>query len=136
MTIATSPFPLRKNTATLVEKELAGELMLMDLKTKKASCLNPAAAFVWRHCDGRTSIEELAQLLAEETGAPADARVVEFALRSLDKDGLMQQTALSGGEDARLGRRQLFQKLGWAAALMVAVPLVLTVTARKANAFS
>ena len=136
MTSQTSSFPLRKDSASLVRKELAGELMLMDLNTKKASCLNPAAAFVWKHCDGKTSIEELAQLLAEETAAPADVRVVEFALRSLDKEGLMEETAAAGNEDARLGRRQLFHNLGWAAVWMAAVPLVLTVTAKKANAFS
>jgi ferric-dicitrate binding protein FerR (iron transport regulator) len=133
----TSPvsYPLSKSASGLIEKEVAGELLLCDPKSKKAFSLNRAAAFVWKYADGKTSIEELARMLAEETGTPADTRVVEFALRALDKDGLMEYVDLyTAGEDANLGRRQLFSKLGWAAALIVAVPLVLTVTARKANA--
>jgi hypothetical protein len=133
----TSPvsYPLSKSASGLVEKELAGELLLCDPKSKKAFSLNRSAALVWKHSDGKTSVEELARLLAEETGTPADTRVVEFALRQLDKDGLMEYVGLPTGEDANLGRRQMFRKLGWAAALIVAVPLVLTVTAQKAQAY-
>jgi hypothetical protein len=126
-------YPLRKSATGLVEKELAGELLLCDLSSKKAYSLNQSAALVWKHADGRTSIEELSTLLAKETGAPADMRVVEFALRSLDKDGLMEQAGLPGGEEPSLDRRQLFHKLGWAAALLVALPMV---TAVKASAVS
>jgi hypothetical protein len=130
---AESSFPLRKNATGLVEKELAGELLLCDLSNKKAFSLNRSAALVWKHADGRTSIEELATLLAEETGTPADTRVVEFALQSLDKDGLMEQAGLPGSEETNLDRRRLFHKLGWAAALLVALPMV---TAVKASAVS
>jgi hypothetical protein len=126
-------YPLRKNAAGLVEKELAGELLLCDLSSKKAFSLNRSAALVWKHADGRTSIEELATLLAEETGTPVDTRVVEFALRGLDKDGLMEQAGLPDGEETNLDRRKLFHKLGWAAALLVALPMV---TAVKASAVS
>jgi len=115
----------------LIEKELAGELLLCDLDSKKAYSLNRSAALVWKHADGRTSIEELAVLLAKETGTPADTRVVEFALRKLDEDALMESTGLPRGEDTNLDRRRLFHKLGWAAALLVALPMV---TAVKASA--
>ena len=133
MTIAEFSFPLRKSATGLVEKELAGELLLCDLDSKKAFSLNRSAALVWKHADGRTSIEELAALLAKETGTPADTRVVEFALRKLDKDELMECTGLPRGEDTSLDRRQLFHKLGWAVALLVAFPIV---TAVKASAIS
>jgi hypothetical protein len=129
-------YPLSKNAAGLIEREVAGELLLCDPTTRKAFSLNRSAALVWKHANGKTSIEELARLLAEETGTAADTRVVEFALRELDKDGLMEHVDLPTGEDANLGRRQLFRKLGWAAALIVAVPVVLTVTAQKAHAGS
>lgn len=122
-------FPLRKDSSGLVQKEMAGELLLFDSTRKQAFCLNSSAAFVWRHADGKTSADELARLLAEETGTPADTRVVDFALRGLDKDGLMERVDLPEDEDANLGRRQLFRKLGWAAALLVALPLVTTVKA-------
>jgi hypothetical protein len=127
-------FPLRKSPASLIEEEVDSELMVLDLSTRKAICLNRSAAVVWEHCDGKTSTEELARLLAEEFGTPADVRVVEFALRKLDQEGLMEYVPAPLLDDANLGRRRLFRKLGWAAAAMVALPLVLTVGVTKANA--
>jgi len=108
--------------------------MLFDPTTKKTHCLNQAAAIVWQHADGATSLEELARLVAEQTGAPADVRVVEYALRKLDEEGLMEHVDEPASDDANLGRRQLFGKLGWAAALIVGVPLVIAVSPRKAYA--
>jgi ferric-dicitrate binding protein FerR (iron transport regulator) len=122
-------FPVRKDSSCLVQKEMAGELLLFDLNRKQAFCLNRSAALIWQHSDGKTSVDELARLLARETETPADTRVVEFALRSLDKDGLMEQVALPAEQDAGLDRRRLFRKLGWAAALLVALPLITTVKA-------
>ena len=113
---------------------MAGELMIFDPASKKTTCLNKSAAIVWQHSDGKTSVEELARLVAEQTATPEDIRVVEFALRKLEEDGLMAEIIPLTSEDANLGRRQLFVKLGWAAALIVGVPLVLTVSAQKAYA--
>jgi len=126
-----SSLPLRNLSANLVQKELGGELLLCDLKTKRAFSLNQAAAVVWKHSDGRTSIDELARLVAEAAATPADHRVVELALRTLHKDGLMERVSLPASEDANLGRRQLFRKLGWAAALLVALPAVTAVAATR-----
>jgi ribosomal protein L28 len=131
MSTQTRSLPLRNNSTHLIQKELGGELLLCDLKTKRAFSLNRSAAVVWKHSDGRTSIDELARLVAEATGTPADNRVVEFALRSLDKDGLMEQVNLPTREDANLGRRQLFRKLGWAAAALVALPAVTAVAVTR-----
>jgi hypothetical protein len=110
--------------------------MLFDPSSKKTYCLNQSAATVWQNSDGRTSIEQLANLVATQTGTPADVRVVEFALLQLNEDGLMIEIAPPTTEDANLGRRQFFKRLGWAAALLVAVPLVTTVKAPKAYAAS
>jgi hypothetical protein len=127
-------YPLRKDSASMIQEELAGELMVLDLATRKAFCLNRSAVVVWEHCDGKTSIEELARLLAEETETPAELRVVEFALHKLNQEGLMEYVPAPVAEDANLDRRRLFGKLGWAAAAMAALPLVLTVGVTKANA--
>jgi len=105
--------------------------MVFDPSTKKSTCLNQSAALVWHNSDGQTSISELAAIVTSKTGTPEDTRVVEFALRKLDEAGLMEKVDLPANEDAGLARRQLFTKLGWAAALLIGMPLVLTV---KANA--
>jgi Coenzyme PQQ synthesis protein D (PqqD) len=49
----------------------AGAIWLMvDPVTDKVHSLNPAAFWVWHHCDGRTSPEQLGTWLAEDAGIP------------------------------------------------------------------
>ena len=50
----------------LIVRQLSDETLVYDLKRDKAHCLNPTAAAVWRHCDGRTSVSQLAALLRRE----------------------------------------------------------------------
>jgi hypothetical protein len=47
----------------LVIKELASETLVYDESKHRAHCLNQAAAFVWKHCDGCRSISTLARLM-------------------------------------------------------------------------
>ena len=55
----------------LIVEELQDETLVYDLERHKARCLNPAAALVWRHCDGQTSVAEVAALLEEQSATPA-----------------------------------------------------------------
>ena len=120
---------MRRDSSGIVQKEMADELLIFDPIRKQAFCLNRSAAFVWKNSDGQTSVDQLACRLGEETGTPADTRVVEFALRELEKDGLMECVDLPADENAGLDRRKLLRKLGWAAALLVALPMITTVKA-------
>ncbi len=45
----------------VVEEELDSEVLLFDPRTGQSYQLNETAASVWRSCDGRTSIERIAQ---------------------------------------------------------------------------
>jgi hypothetical protein len=46
-------------TKELVVQELKGELLIYDLSTNKAFCLNETSALVWQLCDGKSSISEI-----------------------------------------------------------------------------
>ena len=59
----------------LVVQELPDEVMVYDLKSHKAHCLNKTAAFIWNHCDGETSVADLVTLLKEESGSSANEAV-------------------------------------------------------------
>ena len=37
----------------LVVQEMPDEVLIYDLDTNKAHCLNQTAAFVWKSCDGK-----------------------------------------------------------------------------------
>jgi hypothetical protein len=113
--------PLRRDD--LIVRTMDDETLVYDRARHKAHCLNRAAALVWRHCDGKTTVAEVAKLLPAELGLPADEELVQLALAELRKARLVQT------EDApavRYSRRDLARKLGVA---MVAVPAVLTILA-------
>jgi hypothetical protein len=55
------------------------EVLIYDLKQHKAHCLNKTAALVWNHCDGETSVSEMATLLQKEA-APRLAKKLSGTL--------------------------------------------------------
>jgi len=65
-----SDFP-KAREAGLILEPLDDELLVYDIQSHRSNALNATAAFVWRHCDGKTSIPELARCLA---GLPAEER--------------------------------------------------------------
>ncbi len=54
----------------LVIQEMPEEVLVYDLDTNKAHCLNQTAAFVWKSCDGRNSVAEKANT-PPKTDAPS-----------------------------------------------------------------
>ena len=111
--------------------ELAEETLVTDLQSHKVHALNGVAALIWRHCDGKTSVPELARLLPAELQVKGAEDVVQLALQQLGRRHLLMEAPppLSGA--ARLSRRDALKKL---AVVAFALPVVMTVTARSANA--
>jgi len=75
----------------IIRKEVDGELLVYDLTRDKAHCLNESAAAIWKRCDGRTSVKEIAASLAKEVGATVDERVVWLALADLRRSHLLEE---------------------------------------------
>ena len=115
----------------LVVQEVMEEILVYDLKRHQAHCLNRAAAFVWRHCDGRRSVPCLARLLGQELGAPVSEQVVWLALDQLDRRRLLEGRLARPAGTVRVSRRELMRKLGLAGA---ALPWVASIAAPKAAA--
>lgn len=76
--------------AHLVVEELADETLVYDEDRHEAHCLNQTAAFVWKHCDGRTAVNRMARMLEGEMKAPVSNEVVLFALHQLEKSHLLE----------------------------------------------
>jgi hypothetical protein len=115
----------------LIVKEVADEVLVYDLDRNKAHCLNPAAALIWEHCDGKKGIDEIATRVASATGMSADREVVLLALTQLGKAGLLEGETLRVDRASGLSRRDLIKRIGVAA---VAVPLVTSILAPTASA--
>ena len=117
--------------ADLVLQELADEVLVYDLKTHEAHCLNKTAAFVWQHCDGETSVSELAALMEKEWGQPVIEDVIRLALKQLSRAGLLQRQLDATDNASRVSRRTVLRRLGTAAAM---IPVVMSIVAPTASA--
>ena len=96
----------------LVVEGFLDEVLVYDLQRNRAHCLNRTAALVWQNCDGRTTVAELAGLLASELEIPANEAMVWMALNRLSKARLPRSAGhpagnathlLAAGGDADIG---------------------------------
>ena len=126
MSRTVQPLP-KARTEQLVIKELSDETLVYDETNHEAHCLNRTAAFVWRHCDGRTSVAKIARLLTKEMNTPVSEQLVWFALSQLEKAQLLEKHLPRPINVVQISRRELMRRLGIAAA--VALPLVTSIVA-------
>lgn len=112
-------------------------MIVYDLDSHQAHCLNHTAALVFLRSDGVHTVGDLARELGTETGMPSDEGVVRLALRQLASAGLLDP---GGPRDpgARLetsSRREALKQvgLGAAALLPVVTSLLVPSPAEAAN---
>jgi hypothetical protein len=86
--------PLARSENLVVE-ELDGEVLIYDQVSNHAHCLGPAAAAVWRACDGKTKTGDL----GEATGLDADT--VKVALGELESKNLLDVGPMLGNGTTR-----------------------------------
>ena len=118
----------------LVVEELPDETLVYDLKRHKANCLNRTAALVWQHCDGQTTVPELAALLEEQFATPTDEAVVWMALDRLGRAHLLREQVTLPAERARYSRREVLRTLRRAAGISLLLPVVESIVAPRAAA--
>jgi coenzyme PQQ synthesis protein D (PqqD) len=127
----TAPAHLPKMRAhDLVIDDLPDEVLVYDLESHKAHCLNRSAALVWRACDGKSSSGEIASRLTAELDSPFSEDLVLIALNQLEKLDLLEHEPAMPAHFAVLSRRRMIRNLGLAAA--VAVPVVTSIVAPTA----
>ncbi len=119
----------RERTHHLVIQDVEQEMLVYDLDTNKAVCLNPTAKFVWRKCDGKTSVLEISKLLDKELSTEATQEVVKLALNELQKANLLEENALFVDGEPSVSRRDLIKNYGMP---MVALPIVMSLVAPTA----
>jgi len=119
-------------TEGLVVQELSDEVLVYDLDRHKAHCLNETAAFVWKQCDGTSTVAEISGRLAERFDASADEDVVWSAISQLEKSHLLHGRVTQAPGGRKVSRRDLMRKAGIAAA--IALPLITSVVAPTAAA--
>jgi hypothetical protein len=106
------PVQPRARQADLIVTEVADEVLVYDEQRHRAHALNSSAARVWRHCDGRTTVPELATKLQQELPSPVDEQIVWLALKELDRAHLLTERLPSGLLDEGLSRRKMLRRVG------------------------
>ena len=96
----------------LVVRELPDEVLVYDLESHAAHCLNHTAALVWQHCDGERTVADIATALEPELGE-VDDEVVWLALEELWKRELLQGEPEEG---SGISRATLLKRVGVGAA--------------------
>jgi hypothetical protein len=123
----------------VIARELGDEVLIYDRSRDKALCLNRTAAFVWKQCNGRTSIAQIANRLGREMSSsfetPIDERLVWYAISQLRREHLLKEQVESprrvlASMNGHLDRRQVIRALGLAT--IVALPLVTSIIAPTA----
>ncbi len=123
-------YPTARQDKLLVQ-ELGDELVVYDQESDRAHRLNRTAALVWRHCDGRTGVAALAEVLRSELDLPPDDQVVQLALDRLERANLLRLPDAPAESTPRrpVSRRHVMRRLAAAGAASMLLPVVSSITA-------
>lgn len=113
-------FPFARREGLIVE-ELQHETLVYDLESHKAHSLNATAAVLWRACDGKNSVSDLARIVGAPSDLNDDEEVVLLGLARLNRASLLVDYH---PEDRSITRRQTLRKIGLAGALTIVLPVV------------
>jgi hypothetical protein len=111
----------------LVVQEVPDEVLVYDLDTNKAHCLNKAAAAVWKSCDGTKSVSDIARVVEIELGSNVNDDFVWLAIDQLGENNLLDGEMRS--TFAGQTRREVLRKIGLAS--VIAIPMIASLAAPK-----
>ncbi|MBM4073590.1 MAG: PqqD family protein [Planctomycetes bacterium] len=120
----------KRRQADLLIRELPDETLIYDQRCNKAHSLNLASALIWRHCDGRTPIPALVEIVERELNLEEADHLVQLALEQLSRRNLLEQAVVLPTEVPQ-GRREALRKM---LATVAALPVIMSVTAGTARA--
>lgn len=109
----------------LVIQEMPEEVLVYDLDTNKAHCLNQTAAFVWKSCDGKNSVADITRLAGADSGSVVPEDLVWLAIDQLSEKNLLANELKADFNGST--RREVIKKIGLAA--VIGLPLVASLTA-------
>lgn len=109
----------------LVVQEMPDEVLVYDLDTNKAHCLNNSAALVWRACDGTNSVADIVRQFESNGAGKVTEDFVWLAIDQLNENNLLEGTVAP--RFSGQSRRQVLKTIGLAS--MVAIPVIASLVA-------
>ena len=123
-----SDFPIARQQDLIIE-EVSDEVLVYDLNTDRAHCLNRMSALIWRNCDGENTAGDIAEILERELNSPVAVQVVMLGLEELSRYDLLKKETFQASTE-RVSRRRLIRNLGLTAA--ISLPLIMSIAAPTA----
>jgi len=103
----------------LIVEQLPEELVVYDQQSHRVHCLGPIAAWIWKACDGRTSLARLAKRASDRFGHDVDAGQVSAVI-----DRLLRARLLEGPRPPEVRDRSRRELLKRAARLSAGLSIV------------
>lgn len=123
-------FPVARQRDILVQS-IENEVLVYDLKTNKALCLNITSAAIWQFCNGKNSIADIASHFQTQSNQPVPVELVEITLEKLSKENLLENYQPANLMNKK-SRREMIRKVGLATAM--ALPIITSIVAPSAVA--
>jgi hypothetical protein len=114
--------PKAKNEHTVVQA-LGDEILIYNVRTNRAHCLNETAGKVFEACDGETTFEDLKRRFQFTD------ELIDLALDNLQKEDLLAADYVS--PLAKMSRRKVIRKIGLTT--LIALPTVFSLVAPTAS---
>lgn len=112
----------------LVIQELDQEVLIYDLETDKAHCLNQTTAIVWNSCNGKNSVTDIMDSLEKQTGNKVSENLVWLAIDLLNERNLLSEK--TSQKLSKRTRREAFKEIGLAS--VIALPIIASLLAPTA----
>lgn len=123
------PLSRREN---IVVQEMENEVLIYDLSTSRAVCLNETSTLIWQACDGNTTPAEISAFISKRLKTSASEDLVWLALDQLKKENLIENGDELPNHFAGMSRREAIKKVGLSS--LIALPVILSVTSPAAAA--
>lgn len=114
----------------IVVQELNGEVLVYDLRTDKALCLNETSSIIWAACDGTRNVSQIGAYASEKLNAQVNDDLVWLALDEFRKEHLLTTAPDTDHYFEGVSRRDVIKKIGIASA--IAIPVVMGLIAPPA----
>ena len=114
--------------ADLILQRVSSEVVIYDLRIDRAIHLNEQLTRVWNRSDGQSSIQDIADSIAADTGDSVTVEIVELALEQLaERELLLEVERVDEDESASMSRREMLQKACVASLVMLPALSAITV---------
>ncbi|MEZ5345978.1 MAG: PqqD family peptide modification chaperone [Pyrinomonadaceae bacterium] len=111
----------------IVIQNVNDEVLIYDLNSNKAVCLNNTAALVFSLCDGKNTIRDIQSSMSRSLGIEVSQEIIFLAIDGLKKEDLLENTGEISFNFAGISRREVIRKIGFGS--LVTLPIIASLTA-------